>query len=104
MLYKNHIRIIILRTSVFDIVNDRPPYRIRDREGKRLMRFMLDNGKFFIVPVEVAKPEIFDIAHPQPKNTCKQDHSVIPFPNRACAVNCMQQLLQFLCCPYRWYL
>src|SRR5699024_7394579 len=71
MLYKNNIRIIILRTSVFDIVNDRPPYRIWYRERKRLMRFMLDNGKFFIVPVEVAKPVIFDIADPQPKNTCK---------------------------------
>ena len=90
VLYKHNIRIIILRPSVFDIINDRPAYCIRDREGKGLMRFMLDNREFFIVSVEVPEPEIFDIADPQPKNTCKQDHSVISFPDRACAVNCTQ--------------
>src|SRR5699024_3186278 len=104
MLYKNNIRIIILRASIFDIINDCPAYCIWYREGKRLMRFMLDNGELFIAPVEVAKPEIFDITDPQPKNTCQQDHSIIPFPDRTGTVNCMQQLLQLLCCPDRGYL
>ena len=64
------------------------------------MRFMLDNGKFFIALVEVAKPEIFDIADPQPKNTCQQDHSVIPFPDWRGDVNAIDQVLNLFLIPY----
>ena len=69
MFEKDEVRTVKFGAAILDVVNDGPSNSIRNRQGKRLLRFLLNNGKYFTVPVEIVKTKRFDVADSKSKNT-----------------------------------
>lgn len=87
MLYENNVGLVEIWPSIFYIINDCPPNSIRNRECQRLMGFVLDKRQLLLIPVKVSKTKIFYITDPQAEDTGKNDHCIIPFPDRAVPVD-----------------
>ena len=103
MFDKNEIRGIIPGAAVTDVVYDCPANEIGKRKFQRFLRFLLDQGQFFVIPVEVREPEVLDIADPKAQHTCQQYHGVVTLADRTVPVNNADQLFQLISCPGRRY-
>ena len=103
MFQEHMVRFIILRASVFDIINHRPAYCIRYWQSQWFMCFVLYEGQIFIFPVKVLETQIFDISNPKPKNTRKKDHRIVTFSYRTVPVNGRKHCFQFIELPYGRY-
>ena len=67
------------------------------------MCFMLYERQLFIFPVKVLETQVFDISNPKTKNTCKKDHCIVTFSDRAVPINDRKHCFQFIKFPCRRY-
>ena len=78
---------VYLRSSVLEIVYDRPADIGEERQALHPGRLGLHEFDAVVVPFQIIKLEMLDVHRPEAQTRCQKDHGIIPFPGRVAPVD-----------------